>query len=587
MVVSVSATAMILGPAYVAVFWYFGYTLMTICATLTSVALLTTPIVLRQSRSVVLAGNLLSLWLFAAVTLYSFSMGGLGAPGTLWHCSFPIVGFALASFRSGVFWTSAAIIEIVVLFATQRAGWLRPPVSLSEESLQWIGLSSDLGLVLIILVFTLAFESQKNAALERLSAANRELEKANEEVREASRAKSEFLANMSHEIRTPMNGVLGMARRLTKSELAPEDERVAGIIRRSAQALLAILDDVLDLSKVEAGQLTVEKGPTDPRSLIDDTVELLSGAARDKNITLTTEIDDTACRMIESDPVRLRQVLVNLVANAVKFTEVGGVDIRLVSSPARGSETQPRVRFEVTDSGIGIAKEHQATIFDVFTQADASTTRRFGGTGLGLAISARLVELLGGAIGVDSDLGRGSTFWFEVPGDDPTSAEIEAAQDSRGIALSERHILVADDDPINQEVTVAMLREIGCIVDTATNGLEAVATLRPQKHSLVLMDCQMPEMDGYDATRAIRETERNDPSRPRMPIVALTAGALPEDRRVCLDSGMDDHLAKPFTIRQLHDVVKRWSLYRGDPKSAKPARQAGSHRSDSQAAGHN
>ena len=559
MVVSVSATVVFFGPAYVAIFWYFDSPLMVVAAALTTLALLATPFVLRQTGSVVLAGNMLSLSLFAVVSLYSFVMGGLQAPGTLWHCAFPIVGFALASFRSGVFWTTAAMVEIVALFFAERAGLLSSPLDLSEDSLKWIGLSSDLGLVLLVLVFTLAFESQKNAALERFGAANRELEKANREAREASRAKSEFLANMSHEIRTPMNGVLGMARRLTQADLEPEDKRVAGIIRRSAQALLAILDDVLDLSKVEAGQLALEKSPTDPCDLITDTVELLGEAARDKGIELTTRIEQDACRLVDTDPVRLRQVLVNLVSNAVKFTEVGGVEIRLIDLQPSDPGSAPRLRFEIADTGIGIAPEHQESVFDVFTQADASTTRRFGGTGLGLAICARLVELMGGDIGLESTAGAGSTFWFEIPAEESSSAAIDA-RDSSGITLGPNRVLVADDDPINQEVTVAMLREIGCVVDTAADGREAIAALRPHEHSLVLMDCQMPDVDGYGATRAIRDAERLDPSRPRMPIIALTASALKEDRIACLESGMDDHLAKPFTIRQLHDILETWSI---------------------------
>jgi len=520
-----------------------------------------------------------------------------------------------------------------------------------------------------------------------------DLSAARDEALEAARLKSEFLAIMSHEIRTPLNGVIGMTSLLLETPLAGEQREYAETIRRSGDALLAVINDILDFSKIEAGKLELEVLDFDLVAAVEEAVELLAERADAKGLELAILIEPDVPPAVRGDRDRLRQILVNLLANAVKFTDRGEVVVAVQT--AQDAAGAPLIRFEVTDTGIGIAAEAQARLFASFTQANASTTRTHGGTGLGLAIAKRLVELLGGDIGVDSELGKGATFWFtaRLP-EAPAVAEPEAAADlsgldvlvvddnatnrrilsltlsrwgmrpatadgaaraldllraaaaagrpfplvlldflmpvtngvelaaaitadpalrgcrmvlltstghrpgadlvrSAGIAASlskpvrtsalhaciatvvgtrdpggrqsapppgpiaarhPSHVLLVEDNPVNQQVAARMLEKMGHRVDVAGNGLEAVVAVREIPYAAVLMDCQMPEMDGYDATRAIRRL----PGRERIPIIAMTASAMETDRRRCLDAGMDDHLPKPVQLVQLRDRLDRW-----------------------------
>jgi signal transduction histidine kinase/DNA-binding response OmpR family regulator len=411
-------------------------------------------------------------------------------------------------------------------------------------------------------------------ATEELKLANEALAESRTAALQAAQAKADFLHHMSHELRTPMNGVMGMVQLLLATELSAEQRRYATISQNSGRSLLALIDDILDLSKMEAQKITLENLRFSIQHTIEDVVQLLSVLANAKGLHIQAHVSEDVPPFVRGDERRLQQVLTNLAGNAIKFTARGEVTLD-AALECKGNDTAT-VRFAVRDTGIGIRSDQAQDLFSPFVQADQSTARKYGGTGLGLAISKQLVEMMGGTIGIESGEGEGSTFWFTAvfgtspevmaPAAEPVPSSERKPGNCRiedGIIVArgvegpddEPRILVAEDDPTNQAVALAQLEKLGYRADVVANGNEVLEALRQRRYDLVLMDSQMPTMDGYEATRRIRESNNS-----QIPIIGVTANATSTDRDKCIRVGMNHVLSKPVDLQLLAEVVTKWLL---------------------------
>lgn len=412
-----------------------------------------------------------------------------------------------------------------------------------------------------------------NSMLDGIEQRDEQLLVAKKVAEDANMAKSQFLAQMSHEIRTPMNGVLGIASLLLNTPLDKKQYQFVHTIRRSGESLLNLINDILDFSKIEAGRLELELIQFNLRQVTEETIDLLSKRAGEKEVNLACFIHSAVPSHVVGDPGRLRQVLMNLLGNALKFTRRGEVALNVSLEKTEGDSAH--LRFEVRDSGIGIAPEKQEEVFRAFSQADGSTTRKFGGTGLGLAISRQLVHMMDGEIGMESVNGQGSTFWFTTVfniGSFSESITDRQYHQATIPAKFDASVLVAEDNVTNQIVTQGTLEHLGCRVDLAENGREAVARAVRKRYDFIFMDCQMPVMDGYEATEKIRKAEHQAGDE-RTPIVALTAYAMKGDRERCLAVGMDDYITKPFSEQQLANILSEWLPDNGSPVLPEPVKE--------------
>ncbi len=546
---------------YAALHLYLGAYWIGAANTLTTVGFCLVPWIVRRRRSVEVGNHVFILLATSMILLGITSKGGSRVPSIVWAVSPIVIAGLLGGYRSLLTYT--AVVVVYLGLTTPPIGPFSPPQIIDLETVMGIAALDAIGAAMVISITVGSFlvslrlaREETDGALARLAAENESRRAAEAEARQSAEVKSRLLAVMSHELRTPVNGVMGLADILLDLELPAEAVEHLRTLKGSAGVLRTIVDDILDLTKLEAGKIVLDPRATSLHPLVREVVELIRRGRAKADVELRIDPAPPPQLVCLLDGMRLRQVLTNLLGNAMKFTTAGSVRLGVTAE-------QDILRFEIQDTGIGIPPDRIGALFQPFEQAEASTTRRFGGTGLGLAICKQLVEAMGGTIGVASTMGKGSTFWFELRHVAAPMAkpETDSGFDTPSVPGT-GPVLVVDDDAVNRLVATRLLNRLGIETETATNGLEAVARVEQASFRVVLMDVQMPGIDGFEATRRIRQYETKTGAL-RVPIVGFSASIYAEDRACGFEAGMDDYLSKPMERERL--VERLAAVLEGSP----------------------